>query len=130
MTQKERVAAIMADPGISPAQKVMIFIISSSTDQLGALTAKKLAKLFETPVDTLNSIFLKEQKKSIDQYILFYKMHTAYCLMNKSKGKRPKLSVLSKRLGFKKYAAFAYRFKKYIPITPRQIIRISREWNN
>lgn len=123
MTKKEKIARIMADTSIPLAEKVVSYIISLPPSKLGALTTIKLAKFFETPIDTLDTLFIQYQKRSIDQYILFYKMQTAYDLMIKPKGKRPKLNVLSKRLGFNKYTAFSYRFKKFLPATPQEVIR-------
>jgi AraC-like DNA-binding protein len=126
-TQKKTIAAILADKQSPLAEKVADYIICIPLHQLGALTAKKVAKLFEMPLDTLNTLFFNYQKRSIDQFILFFKMHSAHMLMSKTSDKRPKLKVMAEILGFRTYSAFVYHFRKFIPFSPQKIINIYQE---
>jgi AraC-like DNA-binding protein len=92
------------------------FILTRDLEELGELTAVKIARELKISWSYLARIFKRERNISLREYLLREKMVRAASLLIDE----PQITIkkLSEKMGFEDANYFAYVFKKYYGVSP------------
>ncbi|MDQ1354181.1 MAG: two-component system, response regulator YesN [Acidobacteriota bacterium] len=108
------------------ADKVMRFILSRDTEELGELTILKIACQLNISQSHLYHIFNVEKKIPPGKFLMMAKMIRAAILLEESKELLP-IKVVSKKMGFCSPDYFSRIFKEHFGTTPGKYREYSRQ---
>lgn len=100
------------------SDRVVMFILGLTMDELGTLTAEKTAQAFDVEMSYLLDQFEKQKRITLQRYITREKIYRAFFKLETNQS--DSIESLSSRLGFRRIDEFESEFKNYLYIPPQQ----------
>lgn len=100
------------------SDRAVKFVLKCTDEELGALSVKKLANVFEVSESFLSRTFRRSKPCTIGKYIFRERMFRAASLLKENK--HTTIKSLSEAIGFYDYEYFIRTFKKFYGVSPCQ----------